>query len=114
MSETKYTVKVQVPHELSTEQKAEILAEIRNALRGLPNIHFGMKVVVTGEVTNEELMESLRGEPIPTINYPQTNSQSREQCMHYDAAQGRHRCCCLIRKSNKCEGVCKDYEPKKI
>ena len=103
MSETKYTVKVQVPYELNTTKKAEILAEIRNALQVLQRTNPDLSLLVSSEFSNEELMESLRN-----------NSQSREQCMHYDAAQGRHRCCCLIRKSNKCETVCKDYEPKKI
>ena len=101
MSEAKYTVKVQVPYELNTEKKAEILAEIRNALQVIKRTNPDLSLLVSSEFTDEELMESLRN-----------NSQSREQCTYYDEAQGRHKCVNPVLKSRKCEGVCKDYQPK--
>ena len=36
--------------------------------------------------------------------------KSVEKCVHYDCAQGRHKCCNEKVKSNRCLGVCSSYE----
>jgi len=34
-----------------------------------------------------------------------------ENCIHYDLAQGRHKCC-HPKRTGKCIGECRDYEEK--
>ena len=105
MERAEFTVKINTPHKLSGEQKAEILAEIRNALQVLNRIYPEMGVLVTKHFTDEELMEALRG----AQEEIKDNSQSREYCYHFDEAQGRHYCVNDMVKSDKCHGVCKYY-----
>jgi len=109
MSEAKYNVKVQVPDELTSEDKAELLTEIRTALQVLKKTHPNLSLLVTREFSNEELMEALRG----AQQEVKDNSQSREHCYHYDEAQGRHYCMNGMVKARNCRGVCKYYEDKR-
>ena len=102
MRKTKMNIAIVTPYDVSLEGQVEMLAYIRQSLGNFSNV-FPEAAIMVGRVPNEEeIMDALR-----------TNSQSREQCMHYDEAQGRHRCFCQTRKSSKCEGVCKDYKPIK-
>jgi len=110
MSEAKYNIKIEVPYELTSENKAEFLAEIRSALRELKRMyHKDMVLTVTREFSNKELMEALRG----AQQELKDDSQSREYCVHYDEAQGRHYCLNDTVKAHNCRGVCKHYEDKR-
>jgi len=42
-----------------------------------------------------------------------THSQYIDDCEFYDEAQGRHKCCNDLVKSNRCHGVCKNWKHKK-
>jgi len=104
MTKVKYYINVETPHTLNNEQKMEILADIRNAIR---NVRFNLpdiKVVVGRELSIEDIAEE--------ISKPSTDSQSREDCVHYDEAQGRHKCVNPVVKMTRCLGVCRNYEDK--
>lgn len=61
MTKVKYNINVETPHTLNKEQKMEILADLRNAIK---NIKFSLpdiKVIVGRELSNDDIMESLRG-----------------------------------------------------
>jgi len=113
MTKIKYYINVETPHVLNNEQKMEILADIRYVIRNYKSNLPDLKIIVGRELSNEDIMESLGGVPIPTINYPQPDSQSIESCIHYDEAQGRNKCSNPLVKTNKCLGVCKDYKDKR-
>lgn len=110
---TRFFIDIETEQKLNNEIQMELLVEIRNTVHFLRKRFPESKITVTKELTNEDIMESLRGEPTPTINYPQTNSQTREQCFYYDKAQGKHKCTNDLVKSTHCSGVCKFYYPKK-
>jgi transcription elongation factor GreA-like protein len=98
---TKFHITVETVHPVNQELQMEMLAYVRNSLRNFTSNYPETKLVVTKEVSNEDLMEAIR-----------SDNQSREQCFYYDEAQGRHKCTNDLVKSNKCNGVCKDYKAK--
>ena len=106
MTKVKYYINVDTPHVLNNEQKMEILADIRNAIR---NVKFNLpdiKVIVGRELTNDDIMESLRETP----KHDLVIGSNASKCVHYDEAQGRHKCVNPLLKNKKCVGVCLDYE----
>jgi hypothetical protein len=108
MSKAKYNIKIEVPYELTSEHKAEFLAEIRSALQVLKRTNPNLSLMVTREFGNEELMEALRG----AQQELKDDTQSREHCSYYEEAQGRHYCHNDLVKARNCRGVCKNYKPK--
>jgi len=115
MSKTRYIINVETPQDLNNEQKLELLADFRTRLMGYstqaPDFIRGSSITITRELSNEDIMESISREGLPTT--PTTNSQTREQCFYYDEAQGKHKCTNDLVKSNHCDGVCKFYWTKK-
>lgn len=78
-----------------------MLAYVRNALSSFSTNYPESKLVVTKEVTDEEIMEAIKGD-----------SQTVKNCSYYEEAQGRHKCLNDLVKSTKCRGVCKFYWTK--
>jgi hypothetical protein len=105
MTKAKYFIDVDSRHPLSLEQKMELLADFRNALRGFKTTHPDLSLTVSREISNEDIMEVLHA--------PLSDSQEIENCVFYDEAQGRHKCTNPVVKSSRCHGVCKDYEDKR-
>lgn len=60
MNRFRYYVNVETPQTFNNEQKMELLAEIRNALRNFRTAHPELDITVSKELTNEDIMESLR------------------------------------------------------
>jgi len=86
----------------SNEQRMEMLAYVRTKLNNFITNFPETKLTVLCEVTNEEIMESLREE----------DTRSKLNCVHYDCAQGRHYCHNSEVDADRCNGVCEKYKAK--
>jgi len=107
---TKIKIVIETSTDISQENKMEMLTYVRNSLNNLSsNFPEISKVVITKDITHDDLMESLRNEP------PQTRGsvEIRVNCLYFDEAQGRHRCTNPIMDSNQCYGVCKNFKDKR-
>lgn len=104
------------PHEIQTETSDYYYIKVENELmpdravwmQGYIN-HFGGVSTVGPPIMDEEIIAEFEAELKEALS---TDSQSREDCMHFDEAQGRHKCVNPVVKSSWCNGVCKDYQPK--
>ena len=96
---------------MNNDEKSEVMEAIKSQIGRIKkaggHLLNDSEIQVTREVSLEDICETI-GVPIPTINYP----QSREDCVHYDEAQGRHKCVNPVVKMTRCLGVCKNYEDK--
>ena len=96
---------------LNNDDKSEVMEAIKANIGRIKkaggHLLHDSEIQVTREVSLEDIGEAI-GVPIPTINYPQT----RENCYHFDEAQGRHHCVNVVVKSTTCGGVCKHYWTK--
>jgi len=102
MEKIKFNVVVESPAKLNNEQKMEVLADIRNALRNFTRVNSHLKIKVGREVTNEDIMESLSSS--------KKNKLSMFNCKHYDEAQGRNKCVNPLTINKFCMYVCDKYE----
>ena len=102
MNRLRYFINIETPRILTTAQKTKLLAEFRNALCEFRNTHPELDITVSREFTSEELTESLREDLMPDA----------DNCVFYDEAQGRHKCTNPKVKSNRCHGMCNNYEDK--
>ena len=113
--ETKYYLLK--PHEVQTGDKYEyyyikitneLMPERAVWMQGYVN-HMGGVSTVGMPITDIDKLAKLEIELEEALS---TDSESREQCLHYECAQGKNYCHNPVVKSKKCLGVCKDYEPK--
>jgi len=104
MEKIRFNVVVESPVKLNNEQKMEVLADIRNALRNFTRVNSHLKVKVSRELTNEDIMESLSSS--------KKDKRYVFDCKHYDEAQGRMKCVNPLINNNFCMGVCDNYEDK--
>ena len=112
--ETKYYLLK--PHDLPSEHYDYYYIKVENQLlperavwmQGYEN-NFGGVSLVGSPIMDEEKIAELNAELEVALS---TDSESREQCLHYECAQGKNYCHNPVVKSKKCLGVCKDYEPK--
>jgi len=86
----------------------QLLPENAAWMQGYVN-HYGGVSLVGSPITDEDKIAELEAELKEALS---TDSESREQCYHYDCAQGKHHCLNPVVKAKRCLGVCKDYEPK--
>ena len=98
---------------LNNDDKSEVMEAIKANIGRIKktggHLLHDSEIQVTREVSLEDIGEAI-GVPIPTINYPQT----RENCYHFDEAQGRHKCINPILRTTRCMGVCASYKDKRI
>jgi hypothetical protein len=107
---TKFNVILDTSGSIYEPKKMEMLGYVKKVLINLKDVFPEIKkVTVSKEFTNEELMESLSSASISSRG----DSQSKLSCEFYDCAQGRHKCSNPLVKLPICNGVCKDYKPKK-
>ena len=103
-AKTNFIISVETPNRLNNEVQMELLAHIRNAMRGIDASYPELKIVVTKEVTNDDIMEAIRT--------PEVDGKTIDQCYYYDEAQGRHLCINSLVVSKTCQGVCKFFHDK--
>jgi len=104
MKKAKFIITAETDLRLDNESQMELLAHIRNALRVVDNSYPEMKLTVSKLLDLDDVAQA-----IDEIR----DDRTREQCMYYDEAQGKHKCTNEMVKSNKCNGVCKFYWNKK-
>ena len=98
---------------MNNDEKSEVMEAIKSQIGRIKkaggHLLNDSEIQVTREVSLEDICETI-GVPIPTINYP----QSREDCVHYDEAQGRNLCVNPLTINKFCVGVCKDWKDNNI
>ena len=104
MKKVKFVITAETDLRLDNQSQMELLAHIRNALRGVDSSYPELKLTVSKLLDLDDVAEA-----IDEIK----DGRSREECAYYDEAQGKHKCTHELVKSNKCMGVCKFYWNKK-
>lgn len=61
MAKAKYYINVNSTTKLTNDKKMELLADFRNAIRSVEEKHSDAKIVIIRDVSDEDLMENLRG-----------------------------------------------------
>lgn len=101
MAKVKFYINVDSVSELTNNEKLELLRKFKESVTVVKKEYPDINIIVGRELTNEDIMESLRGIP---------EDPDVDDCRHYDEAQGRHKCIHPLVIGHRCHGLCEYYE----